>query len=58
MKGWNKQMQKNNIWLHIIASVGVGFATYYTIAKNNHSIGQTMQKVIPFVSQMNNGDDS
>lgn len=51
-------MEKNNVWLPIIASLGVGVATYYTISKNNHSIGQTMQKVLPFVSQLNIGGDS
>lgn len=40
------------MWLPIIASVGVGAATYYTMTKNNQNIGQTMQKMIPFVSQM------
>lgn len=53
-------MQKNDMWLPIIASIGVGAATYYTMSKNNHSIGQTFQKVVPFVTQMsnNNGNDS
>ncbi|MCV4235943.1 hypothetical protein OHJ21_32770 [Virgibacillus sp. LDC1] len=46
-------MQKNNgVWLPLIASVGVGAATFYTMTKNNQGIGQTMQKMIPFVSQM------
>ncbi|MEC5421875.1 hypothetical protein QGM71_00015 [Virgibacillus sp. C22-A2] len=52
-------MQRNGMWLPLIASVGVGAATYYTMTKNNQSIGQTMQKMIPFVSQMNgNGGNS
>ncbi|GAA0433625.1 MULTISPECIES: hypothetical protein [Virgibacillus] len=54
-------MQKNGMWLPIIASVGVGAATYYTMTKNNQNLGQTMQKMIPFVSQMtksNNGNSS
>lgn len=48
------------MWLPIIASVGVGAATYYTMTKNNQNIGQTMQKMIPFVSQMsgNSGGNS
>ena len=51
-------MQKNNVWLPLLASIGVGAATYYTISKNNQSIGQTMQKVIPFVSQMSAGGNT
>lgn len=45
-------MQKNGMWLPLIASVGVGAAAYYTMTKNNNSLGQMAQKVIPFVSQM------
>lgn len=45
-------MQKNGMWLPIIASVGVGAATYYTMTKNDQNFGQTMQKMVPFVSQM------
>jgi len=44
------------MWIPIIASVGVGAATYYTMSKNNQSIGQTIQKVVPFVSEMSTGN--
>ncbi len=54
MKGL-KNMQKNQMWLPLIASVGVGAATYYTMTKNNQNLGQTMQKMVPFVTQMNSG---
>lgn len=49
-------MEKNAMWVPLLASVGVGAATYYTMTKNNQSIGQTMQKVVPFVSQMSVND--
>lgn len=51
---------KNELWIPIIASVGVGAATFYTMTKNNQTVGQTVQKMIPFVSQMtgnNNNSD-
>lgn len=48
-------MQRNAMWLPIVASVGVGAATYYTMTKNNQNLGQTMQKMVPFVSQMGGG---
>lgn len=46
------------MWLPLLTSIGVGAATYYTISKNNHSIGQTVQKVLPFVSEMSTGRNS
>ncbi|WP_106496852.1 hypothetical protein [Lentibacillus sp. Marseille-P4043] len=54
-------MQKNGMWIPLIASVGVGAATYYSMTKNNQGLGQTMEKMVPFVSQMgasgnNNGN--
>ncbi|WP_084715648.1 hypothetical protein [Virgibacillus sp. SK37] len=53
------EMQKNGMWIPIIASVGVGAATFYTMTKNNQNFGQTMQKMIPFVTQMSsNGNQS
>ncbi|MDY0408738.1 hypothetical protein [Paracerasibacillus soli] len=48
-------MKNNGVWLPLIASVGVGAATYYTMTKNNQGVGQTLQKMIPFVSQMSGG---
>lgn len=51
-------MQKSGIWLPLIASIGVGAATFYTMSKNNQNLGQTMQKVLPFVSGMSGGNNS
>lgn len=51
-------MQKNGMWLPLVASVGVGIATYYTVSKNHQSIGQTVQKVLPIVSQMSSGQNT
>lgn len=48
-------MQKNGMWLPVIASIGVGAATYYSMTKNNQNIGQTMQNMVPLVSQMSAG---
>lgn len=49
-----EKMQRNTMWLPLIASIGVGAVTYYAISKNNHSVGQTFQKVMPYISQMSN----
>lgn len=46
------------MWIPLIASVGVGAATYYTLSKKNQTIGQTMEKVLPFVSEMSSGNAS
>lgn len=45
-------MNKSNIWIPLLASLGVGAATFYTISKNNEPIGQTLQKVVPVLSNM------
>ncbi|HEY4600220.1 MAG TPA: hypothetical protein VIG73_02820 [Cerasibacillus sp.] len=44
----------NNIWIPLLASVGVGAATYYTMTRHNQRFGQTMQKMLPLVSEMTN----
>lgn len=45
-------MQKSGIWIPLVASVGVGAATFYSMTKNQQGLGQTMEKMVPFVSQM------
>lgn len=47
-------MNNNNIWVPLLASVGVGAATYYTMTRHNQGFGQTMQKMLPIVSEMTN----
>lgn len=51
-------MQKNGIWLPLLASIGIGAATFYTMSKNNQNLGQTIQKVVPFVSGMTGNNTS
>lgn len=43
-------------WLPLIASVGIGAATYYTMTKNNSNLGQTVSKIAPFVMAMGSGN--
>lgn len=52
------QNNNNNVWLPLIASVGVGAATYFSMTRNNQNFGQAMQQMVPFVSQMNNGTNN
>lgn len=49
-------VDKNNMWIPLITSVGVGAATFYTLSKNNHGMEAALQKVMPFVSQMTGND--
>lgn len=52
-------MNKGNMWVPLIASIGVGAATYYAVSKNNQSINSALQQVLPVVSHMsgtNNGN--
>lgn len=45
-KGWIKL--RNGIWLPLLASIGVGAATFYSMSRNgNQGIGQVMQKFMP-----------
>lgn len=45
-------MQKNGVWLPLLASIGIGAAAYYTMSRKNQTIGQTIQKVMPLVASM------
>ncbi|MFS0673133.1 hypothetical protein [Ornithinibacillus sp. 179-J 7C1 HS] len=45
-------MQTKGKWLPIVASVGVGAATYYTMTRNNQNLGQAISKMVPFVAGM------
>lgn len=44
-------MNRNEIWLPLIASIGVGAATFYSMSKNNSNnnqdIGQAIQQFMP-----------
>ncbi|MBR3120064.1 hypothetical protein [Oceanobacillus profundus] len=51
-------MQKNGAWLPLLASVGVGAATYYTMTRNNQNLGQVAQKFLPFMSGGMGGNNS
>ncbi|MCM3742313.1 hypothetical protein M3210_18955 [Oceanobacillus luteolus] len=46
---------RKELWLPLIASIGVGAATFYSMSKNggNQSLGQVMQKMMPGNSTMN-----
>ncbi|GEM_PF-4421324 len=41
-------MKKNGIWLPLIASIGVGAATFYSMSRNNNQgVDQLMQQFVP-----------
>lgn len=45
----------NSMWVPLIASIGVGAATYYSVSKNRQDFNQALQDVLPVVSHMSNG---
>jgi len=47
-------MNNNKLWIPLVASIGVGAATYYAVSKNNQNIHSAIQQVLPIVSQMTN----
>lgn len=51
-------MQSKGMMIPLITSVGVGAATYYSMTKNQQNFGQTMEKMVPLVSQLNGGGSS
>lgn len=48
-------MNINSMWVPLIASVGVGAATYYSVSKNSQNFNEALQEVLPVVSHMSNG---
>lgn len=45
------------MWVPLIASIGVGAATYYSVSKNKQDFNQALQEILPVVSRMSNGDN-
>lgn len=46
-------MKRSDLWLTLLASIGVGAATFYTMSKNNTSLSQTVKNIAPMLSNMN-----
>lgn len=51
-------MQEKRIWLPLLASIGVGAATFYSMSKNDQDIGQIMQQFMPGKSASTNMNSS
>ncbi|MFY4776955.1 hypothetical protein [Metabacillus sp. RGM 3146] len=45
-------MEKQQIWLPLIAAAGIGAAAFYSMTKGQKSIGQSMQQFVPLVAGM------
>ncbi len=45
-------MQKQQIWLPLLASTGIGAAAFYSMTKGQNSIGQSVQQFVPLVTGM------
>lgn len=59
LEGLVKELNKNNMWIPLLASIGVGAATYYAVSKNNQGINSALQQVLPVVSHMSgNGNNT
>ncbi|HET7628495.1 MAG TPA: hypothetical protein VFK44_08930 [Bacillales bacterium] len=46
------QMRNNNVWIPIVASVGVGAAAYYSMTKGGKNIQNALQQMVPFVTNL------
>lgn len=49
-------MKNKDMWIALIASLGVGAATYYSISKSNNPVNKAVQSVAPMLTglTMNN----
>lgn len=45
-------LKKSDLILPLLASIGVGAATFYTMSKNNGSISKTVENVAPLLSNL------
>lgn len=41
---------ENKRWIPLLTSIGVGAATYYTMAKRKQKLSHAIQNIVPFVS--------
>lgn len=47
-------MKKSELILPLLASIGVGAATFYTMSKNNSSVSKTVESVAPILTNLTN----
>ena len=49
-------MKKSDMWLTLLASVGVGAAAYYTISKSDKPMSKAVESVAPMLSGVTNNN--
>lgn len=49
-------MKNANMWLTILASVGVGAAAYYSMSKSDQPMSKAMESVAPMLTNMTNSN--
>lgn len=47
-------MKKSELILPLLASIGVGAATFYTMSKNNGSVSKAVENVAPILTNLTN----
>lgn len=52
------KMNKSDMWITLLASVGVGAAAYYTISKSNKPVDKAIESVVPMFSSMSNNQNN
>lgn len=45
-------MKKTDLILPLLASIGVGAATFYTMSKNDNSMSKTVENIAPMLSNL------
>ena len=50
-------LNKSDMWITLLASLGVGAAAYYTISKSNKPVDKALESVVPMFSNMNESNN-
>jgi len=48
---------KKDMWIAVLASLGVGAAAYYTISKSDNPVNKAMQSVAPMLNDANGNNN-
>jgi len=51
-------MKKSDMWITLLASIGVGAAAYYTMSKSDKPMSKAVESVAPMLSGITNSNNN